>query len=176
MKKGKIIFIIYFLLLYSILSSHAQSAEPSFQQIFNEYIENSEGPGYAALVSKGGEVIYESANGMADLESGIALSKDHIFRIGSITKQFTAAAILLLEEEGKLSVLDDMKKYIPEYPVEEGKITIEHLLTHTSGIKSYTSMGPAFQEMMRVDMSPSEIIDVFKNEPLDFQPWRRISL
>jgi len=127
------------------------------------------GPGAAVLVAKKGEVIYKKAFGMADLELNVPMQADMIFRIGSITKQFTAVAILQLAEQGKLSLQDDMKKFLPDYPTQGNTITIEHLLTHTSGIKSYTGMKD-FQAMMRKDMTPAEIIAVFKNEPMDFAP------
>ena len=128
-----------------------------------------DGPGAAVLVAKKGELIYKKAFGMADLELNVPMQPDMIFRIGSITKQFTAVAILQLAEQGKLSLQDDIKKFIPDYPTQGNTITVEHLLTHTSGIKSYTGMKD-FMSMMRKDMKPSEIIDVFKNEPMDFAP------
>ena len=128
-----------------------------------------DGPGGTALVSRKGKVIYKKAFGMADLELNVPMQPDMIFRIGSITKQFTAVAILQLVEKGKLSLQDDIKKFIPDYPTQGHTITIEHLLTHTSGIKSYTGM-PGFESMMRKDMKPVEIIDVFKNEKMDFVP------
>ncbi|HET9746990.1 MAG TPA: serine hydrolase [Chitinophagaceae bacterium] len=127
------------------------------------------GPGGTALVSRQGNVIYKKAFGMADLELNVPMQPDMIFRIGSITKQFTSVAILQLAEKGKLSLQDDIKKFIPDYPTQGYTITVEHLLTHTSGIKSYTGM-PGFQSMMRKDMKPEEIIDVFKNEKMEFAP------
>ena len=127
------------------------------------------GPGGTALVSRKGKVIYKKAFGMADLELNVPMHPDMIFRIGSITKQFTAVAILQFAEKGKLSLQDDIKKFIPDYPTQGHTITIEHLLTHTSGIKSYTGM-PDFQSMMRKDMKPAEIIDMFKNEKMEFAP------
>ena len=127
------------------------------------------GPGATIIVSRKGEVIYKKGFGMADLELNVPVQPDMIFRIGSITKQFTAVAILQLVEQGKLSLQDDIKKFIPDYPAHDSKITVEHLLTHTSGIKSYTGMKD-FQTMMRKDMKPLEIVDVFKNEPMDFTP------
>jgi len=87
----------------------------------------------------------------------------------AITKQFTSVAILMLAEQGKLNIHDEITKYIPDYPTQGKKITIHHLLNHTSGIKSYTSMN-SFLELTRKDMKPKELIDVFKNEPMDFSP------
>jgi CubicO group peptidase (beta-lactamase class C family) len=97
-----------------------------------------------------------------------------IFRLGSITKQFTAVAILMLAEQGKLSVSDEITKYLPDYPTRDHKITIEHLLTHTSGIKSYTSI-PEWRPMWRKDVTLKEMIDLFKDKPMDFAPGERWS-
>jgi CubicO group peptidase (beta-lactamase class C family) len=126
-------------------------------------------PGAAILVTKNGEVLLRKGYGMADLEQGIPLTPEMVFRIGSVTKQFTAAAILLLEQEGKLSVTDDLRKYLPEYPTHGKVITLEHLLTHTSGIRSYTDM-KVFGEKLRSDLSVEEVIALFQNEPLGFEP------
>ncbi|MBL7723528.1 MAG: serine hydrolase [Chitinophagaceae bacterium] len=126
-------------------------------------------PGATAIVSRKGQVIYKKAFGMADMELNVPMQADMIFRIGSISKQFTGVAILQLVEKGKLSLQDDIKKFIPDYPTHGYAITVEHLLTHTSGIKSYTGM-MEFESMMRKDMKPLELIDVFKNQPMEFAP------
>nr|MCU0366897.1 beta-lactamase family protein [Bacteroidales bacterium] len=125
--------------------------------------------GCAALVAKDGQIIYKKAFGMADLELNVPMQPDMVFRIGSITKQFTAVAILQLMEQGKLSLQDDITKYIPDYPTHGYNITIEHLLTHTSGIKSYTNV-PEFQKYVRQDMKPEEAINTFRNLPMEFAP------
>jgi len=129
-------------------------------------------PGAAVLVTKDGEVLLRKGYGLADLEQGIPIEPDMVFRIGSVTKQFTAAAILLLEEEGKLSVEDDLRKHLPDYPTSGRAITIAQLLTHTSGIRSYTDM-PDFGKRMREDMSVEEIIALFRDEPLGFEPGEK---
>jgi CubicO group peptidase (beta-lactamase class C family) len=125
--------------------------------------------GCAAIVAVKGEIIYKKAFGMADLELNVPMQPDMIFRVGSITKQFTAIAILQLMEQGKLSLQDDITRFIPDYPTQAYKITIEHLLTHTSGIKSYTGV-PDFQKYIKEDLSPAEAIDKFKNLPMEFAP------
>lgn len=129
-------------------------------------------PGASVLIAKDGKAIYKKAVGMANLELNVPLSTDHVFEIGSITKQFTAVSILMLEEQGKLKVEDNITKYIPDYPTHGKTITIHHLLNHTSGIKSYTSM-ENFIKNARTDMSPTQLIDVFKNEPMDFDPGEK---
>ena len=108
----------------------------SFDSILTKEFKPSE-PGATAIVVRKGQVIYKKAIGMADLELNVPLQPDMIFRIGSITKQFTAVAILQLAEQGKLSLQDDIKKYMPELPFKE-TITVEQLLNHTSGIVSYS--------------------------------------
>ncbi len=129
-------------------------------------------PGAAVLVMKDGAVLLRKGYGLADLELGIPIEPDMVFRIGSVTKQFTAAAILLLEEEGKLSVKDDLRKHLPDYPTSGRVITIEHLLTHTSGIRSYTDMED-FGAHTREDMSVGEVIALFKDERLGFEPGQK---
>lgn len=125
--------------------------------------------GATALVARKGQIIYEKAFGMASLELNVPMKADNVFRIGSITKQFTAIAILQLMEQGKLSLQDEITKFIPDYPMHGHKITIEHLLTHTSGIQSYTGMKD-FEQRMTLDLKPMEVIDHFKSEPMEFAP------
>lgn len=130
----------------------------------------ADGPGCAALIMNNGQVVYRKAFGKANLELNVPMKSEMIFRIGSITKQFTAVAILQLEEQGKLSLQDEITKFIPDYPTHGYKITVEHLLTHTSGIKSYTGMKEFTTNVMRKDMTPKELIDFFKDQPMDFEP------
>lgn len=146
----------------------AQSIEQQVDAILNEQYEHN-GPGATALIYKNGDVIYRKGFGYANLELDVKMNPNHVFEIGSITKQFTAIAILMLEEQGKLKVDDDITTFIPDYPTHGNTITVHHLLNHTSGIKSYTAM-KSFREKARVDMTPTELIDVFKNEPMDFNP------
>jgi CubicO group peptidase (beta-lactamase class C family) len=127
-------------------------------------------PGCAVLVAKKGRIVYEKAFGNADLELKVAARPDMIFRLGSISKQFTAIAILQLIEQGKLGLHDSIQKFIKDFPPKNHAITIEHLLTHTSGIKEYTQLDIPDPFIRRKDLSPKEVIDLFKNEPLEFQP------
>jgi CubicO group peptidase (beta-lactamase class C family) len=142
-----------------------------YDKILSEQFKPGE-TGCAALVARNGEIIYRKAFGMADLELSVPMQPEMVFRIGSITKQFTAVAILQLMEQGKLSLQDEITKFIPDYPMNGHSITIEHLLTHTSGIKSYTNV-PEFQEYIRTDMKPEEVIDLIKSKPMEFAPGTR---
>lgn len=128
-----------------------------------------DGPGAVALIARKGQIVYEKAFGMANLELQVPMQVDQVFRIGSVTKQFTAVAILQLLEQGKLSLQDEITKFIPDYPTQGNNITIEHLLAHTSGIRNFASM-PDTARRGTVDFSPREMIDYFKNEPMRFAP------
>lgn len=134
---------------------------------------NQDGPGVTVLIKHKGEVIYHKGFGMANVEQNVKMDAGQVFRIGSITKQFTACAILKLAEEGKLSLADDLQKYLPDYPTQEQVITIEHLLTHTSGIKSYTGLQEWTSELQRKDFKPIELIEYFKRDSLNFIPGER---
>jgi CubicO group peptidase (beta-lactamase class C family) len=127
-------------------------------------------PGVSVLVTKDGRVLLRRAYGLACVEHGVAATPETKYRIGSITKQFTAAAILKLQEQGKLSVGDKLSKFIPDFPRGD-EVTLHHLLTHTSGIHSYTDKAD-FLTTVTVPTTPEELIRSFKNDPYDFSPGR----
>jgi CubicO group peptidase (beta-lactamase class C family) len=129
-------------------------------------------PGAAIIVRKDSKTILRKGYGLADLELGVPVEPDMVFRLGSITKQFTAVAILLLAEQGKLGLEDEITKFLPDYPTQGRKITVEHLLTHTSGIQSYTDM-PEWLPLWRKDFTVKELVDFFKDKPMKFEPGRR---
>lgn len=97
-------------------------------------------PGCALAVARNGKSIYEKGYGLANIEENVSITPQTVFDIGSTSKQFTAASILLLEKQGKLSIHDDIRKYVPEIPDYGGKITILHLLNHTSGLRDYLTL------------------------------------
>jgi CubicO group peptidase (beta-lactamase class C family) len=131
-------------------------------------------PGAAVLVAKDGQVLLRKAYGLANLELGVPMQPDMVFEIASVTKQFTAAAILLLQERGKLSVNDEITKYLPEYPTHGQTITIDHLLTHRSGIPDLPSL-PEWWPRRREDMNVQQVIGLFKDKPLAFSPGEKLS-
>jgi CubicO group peptidase (beta-lactamase class C family) len=124
------------------------------------------------VVVKDGQPVYRAAVGMASLELGVPLRPESVLRIGSVTKQFTSAAVMMLVEQGKLALQDDLTKFFPDYPTHGNHITVEHLLTHTSGIKSYTGL-PGWRGAWGRDFSTTGLIDFFKNEPMDFEPGEK---
>jgi len=166
-----------FLLLIATITSFSSTAQ-DLEYKLDTTIQNridADGPGVTVLIRHQGKVIYHKGFGMANIEQGVEMDPGHVFRIGSITKQFTACAILKLEEEGKLSLEDDIKKYLPDYPTEGHKINIKHLLTHTSGIKSYTSMDKWTPEIQRKDFEPLELIEYFQADSLEFKPGEKFA-
>lgn len=129
-------------------------------------------PGAAVIVVREGAVIYRKGHGLANLEHEIPIEPDMVFRLGSLTKQFTAVAILMLAEQGKLALNDPVTKFLPDYPTHDHLITVEHLLTHTSGIKSYTDI-PEIWASIRQDFTVQELINLFKHQPMQFAPGKR---
>lgn len=123
------------------------------------------------LVAKGGKTILEKGYGFANVELKVPNTPANKFRLGSITKQFTAVAIMQLEERGKLNTTDLACKYLDPCPEAWKAVTIHHLLTHTSGIPSYTNT-PLFAtpKFMRMPLSPLDVVMLTKEKPLEFQP------
>lgn len=144
-----------------------------FDSLLSTHFKSNE-PGAAIIVTRDGETLFRNAYGMADMERGVPLQPDAIFRLGSLTKQFTATAIMMLSDQGRLSVKDEITKFLTDYPTQGKTITIENLLTHTSGVKNYTAMA-TFKEIMATDMTVEQMIDFFRCEPLEFEPGSRFA-
>jgi CubicO group peptidase (beta-lactamase class C family) len=131
-------------------------------------------PGVSVAVVRGGEVVLLKGYGLANVELDVPATEDTIYQLASVTKTFTSAAIMLLAEEGKLSLDDRITERLSDLPEAWKDVTARHLLNHTSGIKSYTSVED-FQKSARKDFAPREILDLVANEPLEFAPgekWR----
>jgi len=128
----------------------------------------------AVLVARGSDVLLSKAYGFANVEWDTPNTPTTKFRLGSLTKQFTAASILLLEERGKLKIDDRVKTYLPEAPAAWEAITIFHLLTHTSGIPNFTSF-PDYATMERFPTPVVKIVERFRDKPLDFPPGEKMS-
>src|SRR6267143_334462 len=130
-------------LLSSVVAGHAATSDEksaaAVDEVFSDLTKPGS-PGCALAVYRDGKIIYTKGYGLANIEENVAITPQSVFDIGSTSKQFTAASILLLEKQGKLSVTDDVRKYIPELPSYGQKITILHLLNHTSGLRDYLSL------------------------------------
>src|SRR6266550_639730 len=125
----------------------------------------------AILIAKGGRVIFSKGYGMANCELNVPNTPQTKFHLGSVSKTFTAAAIMILQERGKLNVHDPLAKYIPDYPNGD-RITLHHLLTNTSGIPNVNNF-PEYATQSKFPHTPSDLIPMFKQKPLDFEPGTR---
>jgi D-alanyl-D-alanine carboxypeptidase len=121
-------------------------------------------------VVRGRDTVVMKGYGFADMENDVPATAQTVFRIGSVTKQFTSAAIMRLVEQGKVSLDDDVTRYVPNAPVQGQKVLVRHLLNHTSGIPSYTDVGPAFGRRVRLDLSPDSLLAIVRTDSLQFEP------
>ncbi|PXW15300.1 MULTISPECIES: serine hydrolase domain-containing protein [unclassified Chryseobacterium] len=145
--------------------------EKKIDSIIQTEFGNKNEPGGVFLITQNGKNLYRKAFGKANLELNVNMTPDNVFQIGSMTKQFTAIAILMLEQQGKLNVNNPVSQYIKDYPNGD-KITIHHLLTHTSGIKDFTKI-KSLSSIAQKEMKPEEMVNFFKNEPVDFAPGEK---
>ncbi|MDX1494052.1 MAG: serine hydrolase domain-containing protein, partial [Longimicrobiales bacterium] len=166
-------------LMAGITAAPAQAAAQSMDlerlnvvadSVAHDHLARNVTPGVTIAVARDGEIVFQEGYGLADVENGVAARPETVYRIGSITKQFTAAGIMQLVEDGSLSLDDPITDYLPGYDTQGHPVTVRHLLNHTSGIKSYTGMGPTFWEQARLDLSDQELVEVFSHEPFDFEP------
>lgn len=159
----------------------AVANDPVFEQKLTPWVESMGAKLGAAKafsgyvhVTRGGKVLYSKAFGYADRASKRAATAETNFRIGSVTKQFTATAILLLEAEGKLALTDPIKKHIPEFPAAQGAVTVHQLLTHTGGVPSYTAMKEVMEKRAE-PKTPQQLMELTWNKPLEFSPGTKWS-
>ena len=132
------LFIVAALLL--AIPAHAQDKTAEIDKIFSWVTPGM--PGCAVAASHQGKLVVNRSYGVADLERKVPITADTVFDAGSVVKQFVAASVLLLVEEKRVSLSDDIRKYIPELPDTGHKITVDHLLTHTSGVRDWTGIRP----------------------------------
>ena len=141
---------------------YAQDKTAEVDKIFNWTKPNE--PGCAVAVSQNGKIVVNKAYGSADLERDVPISTNTVFDAGSVRKQFVAAAILLLVEEGKLSLADDVRKYLPQLPSYGHKITVDYLLTHTSGIRDWQPL------LNLAGGDPDAMTMILRQRELNFAP------
>ncbi len=126
----------------------------------------------AVLVARDDQILFDKGYGSANLEWKIANDGDTKFRLGSVTKQFTGVAILLLQERGKLTLDAPVKTYLPDAPAAWDKVTVRHLLNHTSGIPNFTSF-PDYGGTKTLPATHASLIARFRDKPLEFQPGEK---
>jgi len=156
------------LLFFLVLAAAAQDLTGRFDDIARARADAGQFMGNV-LIAKGDKAIFEKSYGLANMEWNVPNTVDGKFRIGSVTKQFTAACILLLEERAKLKTDDAVSKYVPNAPAAWAKISIDHLLTHTSGIPNFTSF-PEYQRFQAEPTTPEKLLAFFRDKPLEFEP------
>jgi D-alanyl-D-alanine carboxypeptidase len=145
----------------------------SIDEIVGEALEAGPIAGVSVAVQRGPELVLARGYGYADLENGVRATAETVFRIGSVTKQFTAAAVLQLAEQGQLRLEDPITRFFPDYPTGGRTVTVHHLLNMTSGITNYTAIADSWRALMRVDVTHDELIGSFADRPLDFEPGER---
>jgi len=166
--------LVFLILIPLFISSSSYAAENKvvrMNEVVQSYVTDKLFMG-SVLVMQNGQVLLNKQYGDANLEWKIPNSPTTKFRIGSVTKQFTAASILLLEERGKLKINDPIKKYIPNTPPAWDKITIFNLLTHTSGIPDYAGF-PNYNSDKVIPRTSEKLVAYFRDKPLDFQPGEK---
>jgi CubicO group peptidase (beta-lactamase class C family) len=145
----------------------------SHADVVDDYIkakqEKEHIPSVSIAVIKDGKVIKKKSYGLANVEQATKATPSTVYQLASVTKQFTATAIMMLISEGKLSLDDKITSLLPDLPVTWSGVTVRHLLNHTSGIKSYTNT-EIFGQTMRKDYTHKEIIDLVTKEPMEFAP------
>jgi len=164
--------IYFYLIIFLLLSStlRAQSIKEKIDELLTRYSNYGLFNG-AVLVSKNNNIIYKKAFGFADYQWGVPLSTKAKFRVGSITKQFTAALILQLVAEGKINLDGKLLDYLKDYRKDTGsKVTIKELLNHTSGIESYTNRPHVWLDSLRNHYSEKYFIEHFQSGNLEFEP------
>ena len=171
----KQIFALFICIILSVACSKQESAsgdngelERKVDDLVKPYFEGPKIAGIAIGVFKGNEKILLKSYGFADLEFEVKLPTDASFEIGSVTKQFTAAATLQLAEQGRLSLEDDISKYI-KFDTKGKKVTVRHLLSHTSGIRGYTEL-PFFEDFAIRKFKRDTLLYMVEKEPFDFDP------
>ena len=155
------------LVLCIIVEGFAQDMSSRIDTLISTYSKMNKFNG-TVLVSKNGTILLNKGYGYRNAANKILNSEQSIYQLGSITKQFTAAVILKLEQEKKLSVSDKISKYFPNYPKGDS-ITIQQLLTHTSGIYNYTNDGNFMANEITKHKSMEEMMALFKDKPHDFR-------
>lgn len=165
------LWLIVVVILQFACSSHTASAQTDadrINELVTAYARQYKFNGTVLVINKG-QVVFSKGFGFKNVKDSTWNDVNTVYQLGSVTKQFTAAVILQLQEQKKLTVQDKLGKYFPELPGAD-TITIEHLLTHTSGIFNYTNDGKFMATEAIKPATPEKIIALFKNRPLDFRP------
>jgi CubicO group peptidase (beta-lactamase class C family) len=158
--------------------AHAVSEEPTsatVDELVNSELRAQRIPGVALAVVRDGKIVKAAGYGMANVELSVPAKPESIFQTGSVGKQFTATAVMMLVEEGRVGLDDKISKYFSDSPPAWKDIAVGHLLTHTSGIPDYTEEKSGGGINMRADYTEEELVKKIAALPLDFQPGEKWS-
>lgn len=166
----------------SLLSLHPGSAqaqqlgllEEDLRSIASAPVRDGRVAGLAVAVVRGSDTLLLAGYGLADVELDVPMSADAVYQIGSVTKQFTAAAVLQLAQEGRVDLDENLDTYLPDYPGRGNRATLRNLLNHTSGIPSYTGMS-AYGEIERMSLPRDTLVTLIAGQPLEFEPGSAMS-
>lgn len=166
----------HFLLVYLYVILSVSTYAQQFSQLDEHFIDSfmnanykTGEPGAVIMIAKNGRTVFKKGYGLANLELNVSNKPDYVFRIGSMSKQFTAICVLKLAQDGKLNLQDDIRKYLPNYNTHGRDITIANLLSHTSGIRNINEV-KNFPEIAVSNQSPHELLNYFMNDSLAFEP------
>jgi D-alanyl-D-alanine carboxypeptidase len=160
----------FFLLCLTFATALADGVDDYIQK----QVQQRRIPGVAVAVIKDGQVVLAKGYGLANVELAVPVTENTVYQLASVTKQFTATGIMMLIEEGKLSLDDKLSKFFDKLPAAWNNVTVRHLLNHTSGIKSHTSL-PGFEKNLRKDFNKGEVIELAAAAPVEFAPGERYS-
>ena len=177
MKRAFVLFVLLAALLPDQLSaagsSRVDSLADKVDALFAEW-DRPDSPGCALAVIRDGQVVYARGYGLADLEHDVPITPQTVFYIGSTSKQFVAACVLLLEEQGKLSLDDDLRRFVPEFPQYDRPITLRHLIHHTSGIRDYLTLWSLTGRSYLDDLPEQAVLDLIcRQKELNFSPGEK---
>lgn len=172
-RRYKCVLAVAILSLFSNVFVKAQVADPRFDEYMNAVAKLGRFNGYV-LVARDGKAVFSKGYGMANFEDDAPNTPQTKFRLASITKGFTAMAVMMLQEKGKLNLQDSVCKYLADCPATWKSITLRHLLSHTSGIPDYTSL-PGFMRTISLRLTNDELTASFRDKPLLFAPGETFS-
>ncbi len=158
------------MLLFALLALTPPDLAARVDRIAQEAVRSGATAGLAVAVVERGRTLVSKGYGYANLELRAEVRPETVFRIGSITKQFTAAAIMQLVEQGKLRLDEEVAAALPAFPSRGHHLTIAHVLEQTSGIPEYVDRGEPFSRAIRLGASPAEVLALFRDAPFDFEP------
>ena len=160
--------------LLVVATARAQTPNPDWipavDAVVAEHLTKPGAVGFSVGIAQHGHVLLDKAYGLAEVEHRVAATPWTRFRIGSVTKQFAAALVMRLVEQGKVALDDPLERFVTVFPLQGKRVTVQMLLEHTSGIPSYTDLGEEWQKVWPLELSHEELLALVAGKPFDFEP------